>query len=103
MPADTVLSRELTSLREEVSRSQRERLSASAHATETISTIAPGNDRMEAEDEQKIREDLREFIDEMTKFVEDAEKNIAEHPTVSLIGALVIGILIGRTFGRRGS
>ena len=49
-----------------------------------------------------MREDLREFIEEMTKFIEDAEKNITEHPTVSIVGALLIGILIGRSFGRRG-
>ena len=103
MPTDAVLSRELTSLREEISRSQRERLSALAQATETAGTIAPSNVRIEADDERKVGEDLREFLEEMTKFVQDAEKNITEHPTVSLVGALVIGILIGRTFGRRGS
>ena len=48
MPTDTVLSRELTSLQEDISRSQRERLSASAHATETASTLTPGSDRTEA-------------------------------------------------------
>ncbi len=75
MPTDAVCR--VRSLREEISRSQRERLSASAHATETTSTIAPSNVRIEADDEGKVRDGLREFIEEMTKFVEDAEKNIA--------------------------
>ena len=50
-----------------------------------------------------MRDDLREFIEEMTKFIADAEKNITEHPTVCIVGALLTRILIGRSFGRRGS
>jgi cytochrome c556 len=103
LPTDTILSRELTSLQEDISRSQRERLSASAHATGTHTTTTPDSDRTEAEDAGKMRDDLREFIEEMTKFIADAEKNITEHPTVSIVGALLIEILIGRSFGRRGS
>jgi ElaB/YqjD/DUF883 family membrane-anchored ribosome-binding protein len=37
----------------------------------------------------------------ITEFVEEAEQNVSEHPTASVVGALVVGILIGRLLGRR--
>jgi hypothetical protein len=48
LPPDSVLSRKFTSLQEDISRSQRERLSAAAHATETAGTLTPGSDQTEA-------------------------------------------------------
>jgi ElaB/YqjD/DUF883 family membrane-anchored ribosome-binding protein len=53
------------------------------------------------EDERELREQLRELADEVTHFFDQAEKNIAEHPSESVIGALVVGILIGRLLGTR--
>ena len=43
-----------------------------------------------------MRDQLREFANEVTQFFEEAEKIIASHPAQSVIGALLIGILIGR-------
>jgi ElaB/YqjD/DUF883 family membrane-anchored ribosome-binding protein len=37
---------------------------------------------------------------EATSFFDEAEKNIAAHPTESVVGALLVGILIGRLLGR---
>jgi len=38
---------------------------------------------------------------EASGFFDQADKNIAAHPTASVLGALVVGILIGRLLGRR--
>ncbi len=52
-----------------------------AYATETTSTIAPSNVRFEADDNEKFARSFvnspKKFTEEMTKFVEDAKKNIA--------------------------
>jgi ElaB/YqjD/DUF883 family membrane-anchored ribosome-binding protein len=40
--------------------------------------------------------ELRALAHEITASTEDAEKGVASHPVTSVIGALVLGILIGR-------
>jgi hypothetical protein len=111
MPADPVLSRELTSLREQLSLIQRER-TAEAEPARTVQTtseavavgtrppLAPAPPER-SEDEQRLQEQLSDLADEITNFFEHAEKNISEHPIESVAGALLIGILIGRLLGRR--
>ena len=47
-----------------------------------------------------LHEELRELDNEIKEFVDDAEKNVSAHPTASVIGAMVLGILIGRLLGR---
>jgi ElaB/YqjD/DUF883 family membrane-anchored ribosome-binding protein len=44
---------------------------------------------------------LRELVQEITGFVEDAEKNISAHPAMSVVAAMLLGILIGSLLGRR--
>ncbi len=48
-----------------------------------------------------LREQLRDFVDEITDFFEEAEKNVAAHPAESVLGAMLVGILIGYLLGRR--
>jgi len=55
----------------------------------------------ERADERELRDQLRELVDEVTSFFAEAEKNISAHPTQSVIGALLVGILIGRLLGPR--
>ncbi len=55
----------------------------------------------ETAEEGELRDQLRELVNEATAFFEEAEKNIAAHPTESVVGALLVGVLIGRLLGRR--
>lgn len=99
MCADMVVSRELKSLQHELSTAQRER-SAAPTASPTIPANSPEPIR-ETPDERELRDQLGQLAEEVTNFFEQAEKNIAAHPTQSVVGALLVGILIGRLLGRR--
>jgi hypothetical protein len=101
MPADAVVSRELNSLQQELSASQRERASPSAAPAVVASGSPPTPPPKEDAAEHELREQLRELMNEVTGFFEEAEKNVAAHPTQSVIGALLVGILIGRLLGKR--
>lgn len=105
MAADAVVSRELRSLQEELSTSQRERVSSTSSpagaASNPTATPPSPSPPEEAAEEGELREQLREFVNEATTYFEEAEKNIAAHPTESVVGALLVGVLIGRLLGRR--
>ncbi|MDW6024030.1 hypothetical protein SAZ10_19980 [Mesorhizobium sp. BAC0120] len=99
MAADVVVSRELQSLRAELSVPRREQKEAAA-----ISPSEPANPVEPAEEtpeERELLEQLNQLVSEVTGFFDEAEKNIAAHPTQSVVGALLVGILIGRMLGRR--
>jgi len=102
MSSDSVLVHELKSLREELSSSQKERLSravdrAPAGDEAAGSPVQP----IEAIEERRLDGELRELVDAVKEFVEDAEKNAAAHPAATAVGGMVVGILIGRLLGRR--
>jgi ElaB/YqjD/DUF883 family membrane-anchored ribosome-binding protein len=103
MATDAVVSRELRSLQDELSASQRERASPTPSPAAAASgpAAAPSPPPQEAAEERALREQLRELVNEATTFFEEAEKNIAAHPTESVVGALLVGVLIGRLLGRR--
>jgi len=101
MAADAIVSRELKSLHEELAASQRERASAPPSAPSSSSPTVDPDLADEPVQERELREQMRELVNEATKFFEDTEKNIAAHPAESVIGALLLGILIGRFLGRR--
>lgn len=98
MAADAVVSRELKSLREEVSAAQRDRLVATVQPATLSISAEPAPDSPE---ERELREQLHELANEVTSFFDEAEKSISAHPTESVVGALLVGILIGRLLGRR--
>lgn len=100
MASDPLLSRELKALREELSTARREHAETAAPPKQEPSAPSPQPPKDSAEDEH-LRKQLGEFIDEATQFFEQAEKSISAHPTQSVIGALLVGILIGRLLGRR--
>ena len=107
MPADPVLSRELRSLQDEIAASQRARVSsppdhptASDEKGHIEAAAVPASQLGEAVEEENLRGEFREFLDEATKFFEEAEKNVSAHPAASMVGALVVGILIGRLLRR---
>lgn len=102
MAKDTVVSHELKSLQEELSDLQRE--SAAASTTDPAPTTtgpAPGELPKETPEENELRDQLWELINEATVFFAEAEKNISAHPAQSVVGALLVGILIGRILGKR--
>jgi len=99
--ADAVLSRELKSLQEELSAAQRERLSPADRTSASGGAAARAGQPENTAEEQQLRAELREFVNVITEFVEEAEKKVSENPTASVIGAMVVGILIGRLLGRR--
>ena len=101
MTADAVLSRELESLKEELSASHRERLSPADRTPTSGATAERAGRPEDTAEEQQLRAELREFVNVITEFVEEAEKKVSENPTASVVGAMVVGILIGRLLGRR--
>ena len=102
MAEDAIVSRELKSLQEELSDSQRERAAASGHASAPLTAHAelPKGSK-ETPEEKELRDQLQELMDEIKNFFAETEKNISAHPGQSVIGALLVGILIGRLLGRR--
>ncbi len=84
MAADVVVARELKSLQEELS----------------VLPI-PAEPVTETPEERELRDQLRELANEVTNYFGEAEKTISAHPTESVVGALLVGILIGRLLGRR--
>lgn len=99
MASDVLVSRELKSLQDELSTSQKQRAAASATA-EAAPTTTPEPPE-ETTDEREVRDQLRHFASELTSLFDEAEKGISAHPAQSIAGALLIGILIGRLLARR--
>jgi len=100
MASDEVVSRELKSLQEELAASQRQRAErpAATPSTQPISAPEPAGT---SEEKRELRDQLGELANAVTGFIEEAEKEVAAHPAQSVVGALVVGILIGRLLGRR--
>ena len=104
MAADAVVSRELKSLQDELSVSQRERMapaSVAPPAAASSMSAASAYPPQAITEEHELREQLRELVNEVTGFFEQTEKSVSAHPTQSVISALLVGILIGRLLGRR--
>jgi len=99
MAVDPVLSGELTALREELSASRRQRQPMGAESRAAGETKAAPVGAPEEETEEL--QDLQELLDETVKFVEEAGRNLSTHPVANVVGAFVVGIMIGRLFGRR--
>lgn len=75
MPGDVVLSRELKSLQEEISASQKERVVASTAASPAPPSAAEPAE--ETPDAGELRDQLRELASEVSGFFEEAEKGIS--------------------------
>lgn len=102
MSGDSVLFRELKALREELSTTQRERLSRAAErAPATGKTSEVSDDPSSTAIDPSLEGELTELVEAIKGFAEEAERNVAAHPTATAIGAMAVGILIGRLLGRR--
>lgn len=100
MATDVLISRELKSLQDELASAKINRTavveqSAAASPPPASATAAS------TPDEAELQGHLRQLADEVTELFGEAEKSISAHPTQSVAGALVLGILIGRLLGRR--
>jgi hypothetical protein len=104
MSSDALVSQELKSLQAELSAGQRARVTPAPAVAPAADggrpTLKPAEPADDAGQEEALGY-LRELTVEATRFFEEAEKNIATHPTESVVGALLIGIVIGRFLGRR--
>jgi hypothetical protein len=102
MVADSEVSREPQSLQEGLSASQREHPSSPADPVSVSAGAAPQTSQPEdTADEQQLHGAVGKFIEAITEFFEEAEKNVSAHPAAHVIGGIVVGVLIGRLFGRR--
>ena len=106
--------RELQSLREELSGARREQSSPgapppsvaqppaggaepSANGSEGVAASPPKG----ATERDRLGEEIGDLMNELTEFFDEAEKNIVAHPAATAIGALVVGLIIGRLLQRR--
>ena len=104
MATDVVVSRELKSLQDELSAAKTQRAANSAGSTATsASTVPPIAAELPPApaEEAELQGQMRQFAHELTELFGEAEKGISAHPTQSVAGALLVGILIGRLLGRR--
>ena len=99
MSSDSVLLRELKSLREEISSSQKQR--SARPVDRAPATDAPADNPVQAIKERRFEGEMRELVDAIREFTQEAEKSASAHPAATAVGAMAIGILIGRLLGRR--
>jgi len=98
MASDVIVSQELKSLQDELFASQKERLAA---APRSETPQAPAESVKETSDQRELRDQLHQLASELAGFFDQVETNISTHPTQSVVGALLVGILIGRLLGTR--
>ena len=102
MVTSAEVSRGPKSLQEELSASQREHPSPPAGPVSVSAGTAKQTSQPEdAADEQQLHGTVGNFIEAITEFFEEAEKNVSAHPAAHVIGGIVVGILIGRLVRRR--
>lgn len=99
MSPHALVSNELKSLREELSASQKERAVASGPAVTGEATVS--EPAAQTREENELLERVHEFANEIKTMFDEAEQSVSAHPTQSVVGALLVGILIGRLLGRR--
>jgi len=83
------LRAEIEALRREIAALRRES-SAGAESCEGTGEAAPGADSPSFIDQ------LHTLAHEISAFAEGTEKGVVNHPLTSVLGALVLGMLIGR-------
>ena len=91
--SDVDLRAEIEALRREIAAMRAER-TAAAKADEIEAGTASESSAANFIDQ------LHTLACEISAFAEDTEKGVANHPFTSVLGALVLGILIGRVIHR---
>ena len=100
MTSDAVLSRELKSLHEALLASRQRRPSQALEPMPTSRQAVPPTAQPEDTGEAKPEHELLDFANGIKEFLGEAERNISSHPAASTLGAVLVGILIGRLLGR---
>ena len=103
MVAESALSKELEALKEELAalRSQRRSRPAAADGETRKRQDRDPSPPPAVDEHHHLHGELRDLVKLVTEYVEEAETNLAAHPTATVVGALMVGILIGRSLGRR--
>jgi ElaB/YqjD/DUF883 family membrane-anchored ribosome-binding protein len=87
--SDADLRAEIETLRREIAGLRNER-KTKVDPDEDAAEGAPDN----------LMDQMRTLAQEISAFAEETEKGVVNHPLTSVLGALVLGILIGRLFHR---
>ena len=90
--SDLDLHDEIEALRREIAEIRAEQAAAKAGATKVEAEIESGA--------VSLTDQLRSLAREISDFTEETEKGVVNHPLTSVLGALVLGILIGRVLPR---
>jgi ElaB/YqjD/DUF883 family membrane-anchored ribosome-binding protein len=103
MASDVLVSRELKSLQNELASAKADRTPRAEQSAAASPVVAPANttESSAKPEEAELQGYLRQLVEEVTELFGEAEKSISAHPTQSVAGALILGILIGRLLGRR--
>jgi ElaB/YqjD/DUF883 family membrane-anchored ribosome-binding protein len=102
MASDVLVSRELKSLQDELSAAKMDRAArGDAAASPAIGPAVAAEPSQKPSEDVELQAYLRQLADEVTELFGKAETSISAHPTQSVAGALLVGILIGRLLGRR--
>ena len=102
MATDILVSHELKSLQDELASAKKDRIARPGEAA--APSLAPASATAASarpSEEAELQGYLGQLAEEVTELFGEAEKSISAHPTQSVAGALVLGILIGRLLGRR--
>lgn len=94
--ADTILTHELESLHKKLAGSHRKRRSQPTDHPSAKRAERPEK----AVEEHGLHKEIQEFVKLVANYVEEAKGDISAHPSISVLGAMVVGILIGRLLGR---
>jgi len=90
--SDVDLRAEIEALRREIAAIRAEQAAAKAGETKVEAAVESGT--------ASLTDQLRSLAREISDFTEDTEKSVVNHPLTSVLGALVLGILIGRVLPR---
>jgi len=102
MAPDALVSSELKSLQDELAAGKADRAARiEPVASPAVGSTASADVSQKPLEEIERQDHLRQLADEITELFGKAETSISAHPTQSVAGALLLGILIGRMLGRR--
>ena len=93
MTQNSDLRAEIEALRREVEAIRIAKTAATADEKPPTETVAE-------QPTTSFTDQLRTLANEISAVAEDTEKGVASHPLTSVLGALVLGILIGRSLPR---
>jgi ElaB/YqjD/DUF883 family membrane-anchored ribosome-binding protein len=94
--ANAILTHELDSLHQKLASLHRKRKSQPPDRPAAKRTDRP----QKTAEEHGLHTEVLEFIKLIANYVEEAKENVSAHPAGSVLGAMVVGILIGRLLGR---